>query len=78
MQAKKASNESDDTFLRQFNTLKTQIRDEANDPAKIEAMLFFAGLNEQMQQKICEQSRIPERKHDLIALANKFQPNLDH
>ena len=49
VQAKKASNESDDTFLRQFNTLKTQIGDEANDPAKIEVMLFFAGLDEPMQ-----------------------------
>ena len=49
VQAKKASNESDDTFLRLFNTLKTQIGDEANDLAKIEVMLFFAGLDEPMQ-----------------------------
>ncbi len=48
VQAKKASNEFDDTFLRRFNTLKTQIGDEANDPAKIEVMLFFAALNKQM------------------------------
>ena len=46
VQAKKASNELDDTFLRRFITLKTQIGDEANDPAKIEVMLFFAGLDE--------------------------------
>ncbi len=51
VQAKKASNESDDTFLQQFNTLKIQIGDEANDLAKIEVMLFFAGFDELMQQK---------------------------
>ncbi len=77
MEAKKASNESDDTFLRRFNTLKTQIRDEANDPAKIEVMLFFAGLDEPMQRKIREQSSMPGTKHDLVALAKKFRPNLD-
>ena len=77
MQAKKASNESDDTFLRQFNTLKTQIGNEANDPAKIEVMLFFAGLDEPMQRKIREQSSMPETKHDLVALAKKLRPNLD-
>ncbi len=54
VEAKKASNESDNTFLRQFNTLKTQIGDEANNPANIEVMLFFAGLDEPMQQKICK------------------------
>ncbi len=78
VQAKKAYNESDDTFLRRFNTLKTQIGNEANDPAKIEVMLFFAGLDESMQQKIREQSSMPETKHDLVALAKKLQPNLDH
>ena len=77
MQAKKACNESDDTILRQFNTLKSQIVDEANDPAKIEVMLFFAGLDEPMQQKICKQSSIPETKHDLDAFAKNLQPNLD-
>ncbi len=77
VQAKKASNESDDTFLRRFNTLKTQIGDEANDSAKIEVMLFFAGLDEPMQQKIREQSSMPETKHNLVALAEKLRPNLD-
>ena len=77
VQAKKASNESDDTFLRRFNTLKTQIGDEANDPAKIEVMLFFAGLDKPMQQKIHEQSSMPETKHDLIAIVKKLRPNLD-
>ena len=65
VQAKKASNESDNTFLQRFNILKTQIGDEANDLAKIELMLFFAELNEPMQQKICEQSSMPETKNDL-------------
>ncbi len=77
VQAKKVCNESDDTILRQFNTLKSQIVDEANDPAKIEVMLFFAGLDEPMQQKICKQSSIPETKHDLDAFAKNLQPNLD-
>ena len=77
MQAKKAFNESDDTFLRQFNTLKTQIENEANDPAKMEVMLFFAGLDEPMQRKIGKQSSMPETKHDQVALAKKFRPNLD-
>ncbi len=77
VQAKKASNESDDTFLRRFNTFKTQIKNEANDPAKIEVMLFFAGLDEPMQQKICKQSSMPETKHDLVALAKKLRLNLD-
>ncbi len=49
VQAKKASNESDNTFLRRFNTLKSQIGNEVNDPAKIEVPLFFAGLDEPMQ-----------------------------
>ncbi len=40
-------------------------------------MLFFAGLNEPMQQKICEQSSMPETKHDLVALAKKLRLNLD-
>ncbi len=77
VQAKKASNESDDTFLRRFNTLKTQIGDEANDPAKIEVMLFFAGLDETMRQKIREQLSMPDTKHDLVTLAKKLRPNLD-
>ncbi len=77
VQAKKAFNESDDTFLQRFNTLKTQIGNEANDPAKIEIMLFFAELDEPMQQKICKQSSMPETKHDLVALAKKLRPNLD-
>ncbi len=77
VQAKKASNESDDTFLRRFNTLKTQIGDGANDPAKIEVMLFFAGLDELMQQKIREQSSMLETKYNLVALAKKLRPNLD-
>ncbi len=77
MQAKKASNESDDTFLRQFNTFKTQIGNEANDPAKIELMLFFAGLDEPMQQKTRDQSRMQETKHYLVALAKKLRSNLD-
>ena len=54
LQAKKTSNPSDNTFLWWFNTLNTQIGDEANDPAKIEVMLFFTGLDEPMQQKIRE------------------------
>ena len=77
MQAKKVSNELDDTFLRRFNTLKTEIGNEANDPAKIEVMLFFERLDELMQQKTGEQSSIPETKHDLVALAKKLRPNLD-
>ena len=52
VQAKKVSNESDNIFLWRFKTLKTQIGNEANDPAKIEVILFFAGLDEPMQQKI--------------------------
>ncbi len=51
--------------------------DEANDPAKIEVMLFFVGLNELMQQKIREQSSMPKTKHDLVALAKEFRPNLN-
>ncbi len=77
VQVKKWSNESDDTFLRRFNTLKTQIGNEVNDLAKIEVMLFFAGLDEPMQQKIREQSRMLEKKHDLVVLAKKLWPNLD-
>ncbi len=77
MQAKKASNESDDTFLRRFNTLKTKIGDEANDPSEIKVMIFFAGLDEPMQRKICEQSSMPGTKHDLVALAKNLRPNLD-
>ncbi len=77
MQAKKASNESDDTFLRRFNILKTQIGDKVNHPAKIEVMIFFAELDESMQQKIREQSSIPETKHYLVSLAKKLRPNLD-
>ncbi len=30
-----------------------------------------------MQQKIREQSSMPETKHDLFALAKKLRPNLD-
>ncbi len=77
VQAKKASIESDDTFFRQFNTLKTQIGYDANNAAKIEVMLFFAGLDELIQRKICEQSSMLETKHDLVALAKKLRPNLD-
>ena len=77
MQAKKSSNESDDSFLRRFNTLKTQIGDEANNPSKIEVMLFFARLDELMQQENHEQSSMPETKHDLVAIAKKLQHNLD-
>ena len=40
-------------------------------------MLFFAGLDEPMQQKICEESSMPETKHDLVAFAKKHQSNLD-
>ncbi len=72
VQAEKASNESDDTFLRRFNTLKTQIGNEVNDPAKIEVIFFFARLDELMQQKICEQSSMSKTKHDLFALAMKL------
>ena len=49
VQAKRAFNESDDTFLRRFNTLKTHIGDEANDPAKKKVMIFYAGLDESIQ-----------------------------
>ncbi len=77
MQAKKASNKSDDTFLRRFHTLKTQIGNEAKDPAKIEVMLFFAGLDEPMQRKTREQSSMPETKYDLVALPKKLRPKLD-
>ncbi len=77
VQAQKAFNESDDTFLRRFKTLISQIENEANDPAKIEVMLFFAELDEPMQRKICKQSSMPETKHDLVALAKKLRPNLD-
>ncbi len=77
MQAKKASNGSDDTFLRRFTTLKTLIGDEANDPAKIEVMLFFVGLDEPMQQKIHKQSSMSGTKHDLVAFPKKLRPNLD-
>ncbi len=72
MQAKKASNKSDDTFLRRFNTLKTQNGDEVNDPAKIEVMLLFAGLDKPIQRKIREHSSMPETKYDLVALAKKL------
>ncbi len=30
------------------------MREEANDPAEIEVMFFFAVLDELMQQEICE------------------------
>ncbi len=40
VQAKKASNKSEDTFLRRFNNLKTQIGDEANNPANRDYVLF--------------------------------------
>ncbi len=53
------------------------MKDEANNLTKKEVMLFFAELDEPMQQKICEQSSIPETKHDLVALANKLRRNLD-
>ncbi len=74
VQAKKASNESDDTFLRRFNTLKTQIENETNNSAKIEVVLFFAELDETMEQKIRKQSSMPEIKHDPSAFAKKFRP----
>ncbi len=77
MQDEKASNESDDTFFRRLNTIKTRIGDEANDTAKIEAMLFFPELKKPMQQKICEQSSMPETKHDLVVFAKNLRPNLD-
>ncbi len=77
VQTKIASNESNDTFLRRFNTLKTQIGNGANDLAKIEVMLFFAGLDKSMQQKIRDQSSMPETKHDLVDLAKTLRPNLD-
>ncbi len=77
VQAKKASNESDDTLFRRFNSLKTQIGNEVNNLAKIEVMLFFARLDEPMQQKFCKQSSMPETKHDLVALAKKLWPNLN-
>ncbi len=60
-----------------MKTLKTQSGNEANNPAKIEVMLFFTGLDEPMQQKIREQSSIPETKHDLVTLAKQLRPNLD-
>ncbi len=69
VQSKKVFNESDDTFFRRFNILKTQIGNADNDPTKIEVMLFFAGLDEPIQQKICKQSSIPKTKHDLVAFA---------
>ena len=77
VKAKMASNESDNTILRWFTILKTQIGDETNDLAKIEVMLLFARLDEPMQQKIREQSSIQVTKHDLVALAKKLWPNLD-
>ncbi len=77
MQTKKSSNQSDDTFLQRFNILKTQIRDEANDPAKIEVMLFVGELDEPMQQKIHKQSSIPEKKHEMVAFAKKLRSNMD-
>ncbi len=51
--------------------------DEGNNLAKIDVMLFFAGLDEPMQRKICEQSSKPETKHDVVVLAKKLRPNLD-
>ncbi len=77
VQVKKASNESDDIILWWLNTIKTQIGDEANEPAKIKVMLFFAGLDELMQQNIRKKSSMPETKHDLVSLAKKVWPNLD-
>ncbi len=41
-------------------------------------MLFFAGLDERIQQKFREKSRMPETKHDQVALAKKLRPNLDY
>ncbi len=40
-------------------------------------MLSFAKLDEPKQQKICEQSRMLETKHDLVAIAEKLWFNLD-
>ncbi len=77
VQAKKTYSEADNAFFQRFDTLKTRIGDEANDPAMIEGMLFFARLDESMQQKIRKQSSMPETTHDLVALAKKLQPNLD-
>ncbi len=77
MQTKKASNEWDDIFLWRFYTFETQIRDEANDPAKMDVMLFFAWLDELMQQKTSKQSSMPETKHDLVVFATTLWPNLD-
>ena len=62
VQAKKAFNELDKTFLRPFNNPKVQIGNEANNFARMEVMLFFVRLDKPMQQKICKQSRIPETK----------------
>ncbi len=77
VQSKNVSNESDNTFLQRFNTLKTQIGKEANDPAKIEVILFFVGLDVPMQRKIREQSSMSETKHDLVAVTKKLRSNLD-
>ena len=77
VQAKKAPNELDDTFLRWFNTLKTKIVEESKNSAKIEVMLFFAELDESIQQKNHKQSSMSETKQDLVALAKKLRPNLD-
>ncbi len=77
VQAKKVSNEKDNAFLQQFNTLKTQIGNKANNLAKIEVMLCFVRVDEPMQQKIREQSSIPETKYDPVALAKKLRPKLD-
>ena len=78
VQGKNLSKKSDDEFLQRFNTINTQIRKEANNPVKIEVMLFFAGLDKLMQQKIREQSSMPEKKHYVVALAKKLGPNLDY
>lgn len=77
IQVKKLSNESDDAYLRRFNILKTQIRNEAQDLAKIEVMFFFAELDELMQCKIYKQSGMPDTKYNLVMLAKKLQPNLN-
>ena len=65
-------------YSRSFNTLKTQIKNEAQNPAKIEIMLFFAGLDKPMQLQIREQFDISDTKHDLLLLARKLELNLDY
>lgn len=67
----------DETDLRRFNTLISQIKDEVKGAAKIEVILFYTALNELIQCKIREQATMPTTKHDMVALAKKLLPNLD-